>query len=132
MSGDNIPILEEIDPDINHHNDVKVNFKQYSTESFKTEIKSVDGTLNLFHNNARSIMKEGKLEQYKYLLEELDNPFHILVFTETWLTENNKNLCLLEKKSPIHLIRPSDNQLDFKFRGGGVSIFVKHNIDFII
>ena len=62
MSGDNRSNLEEIDPNFNHYNDVTVNFKQYSTESFKTEIKSVDGTLNLFHNNARSIMKEGKLE----------------------------------------------------------------------
>ena len=54
-------------------------------------------------------MKEGKLEQYKYLLEELSNPLYILVFTETWLTENNKDLCALDNFSPIHLIRPSDN-----------------------
>ena len=132
MSGDNISILEEIDPDINHYNDTTVNFKQYSTESFNKEINTANGTLNVFHNNARSLMKEGKIEQYKYLLEELNNPFHILVFTETWLTENNKNLLSLENFSPIHLIRPSDNQFDFKSRGVGVSIFLKHNIDFII
>ena len=94
------------------------------------------------HNNARSIMSEGRLLNYNMLLDNLKTPFDILVFSETWLTEDKIDNCNFKGFQPIHLIRPpnddinfndnidfSDN-IDFKLRGGGVSIFVRDNIIF--
>ena len=86
--------------------------------------------MNIFHNNARSIMKEGRLDEYNILFKSIDNPFNIMIFTETWLTENNKHLCNFEGYTPLHLLRPIDRHFDLKTKGGGVSIFIKNNIDF--
>ena len=38
-------------------------------------------------------MKEGRIDEYNILFNAIGNPFHIMVFTETWLTERNKDLC---------------------------------------
>ena len=130
MLGDNITNIDNIDPDINHYNDNISNFKPHSIDSFIQDAKISNNSLNIFHNNARSIMKEGRLEEYDVLLEAISNPFHIMVFTETWLTEHNKDLCQFDGYKPLHLLRPVDEQFDLKSRGGGVSFFIKHNIDF--
>ena len=68
--------------------------------------------MNIFHNNARSIMKEGRLDEYNILFKSIDNPFNIMIFTETWLTENNKHLCNFEGYTPLHLLHPIDAQFD--------------------
>ena len=64
------------------------------------------------------------------MLNAIGNPFHILVFTETWLTDKNKDLCQFEGYVLLHLQGPTDNQYDFKTRGGGVSFFIKEHIEF--
>jgi len=38
-------------------------------------------------------MKEGQIEEYGVLIKAISNPFHFMVFTETLLTENNKDKC---------------------------------------
>ena len=86
MLGDNITNTDNIDPDINHYNDNVTNFKQYSIDTFIEDAKIVNNSLNLFHNNACSILKEGRLEEYNILFKAISNPFNIMVFTETWLT----------------------------------------------
>ena len=86
--------------------------------------------MNIFHNNAHSIMKEGRIDEYNILFKSINNPFNIMIFTETWLTENNKHLCNFEGYTPLHLLRPIDRHFDLKTKGGGVSIFIKNNIDF--
>ena len=53
-----------------------------------------------------------------------------MVFTETWLTEMNKNLCTIDEYIPIHLIRPKDGDIDFKQKGGGVSIFIRKGLSY--
>ena len=75
-------------------------------------------------------MKEGKLDEYNILFKSIDNPFNIMIFTETWLTEINKDLCNFEGYTPLHLLRPIDRHFDLKTKGDGVSIFIKNNIDF--
>ena len=130
MLGDNIINIDNIDPDINHYNDNIDNFKPYSIDSFIQNAKLSNNSLNIFHNNARSIMKEGRIEEYDALFKAISNPFHFMVFTETWLTENNKDLCQFDGYTPLHLLRPIDEQFDHKSHGGGVSFFIKNNIEF--
>ena len=130
MLGDQRLNIDSIDPDINHYNDSIENFKEYSVDTFNIDNNFDHNSLNLFHNNARSIMKEGRIDEYNILFKAIDNPFNIMVFTETWLTEDNKHLCNFEGFTPLHLLRPIDAQFDLKTKGGGVSIFIKHNIEF--
>ena len=130
MSGDNRVNIDNIDPDLNHYNNDTVDFRQYSTESFLKDIHKNQNSFNLFHNNARSIMTEVRKDQYDGMLNKINNPFHILAFTETWLTENNKHLCNFRGFSSEHLLRPNDDQFDFKLRGGGVSMFIKNGIEY--
>ena len=70
------------------------------------------------------------MDEYDTLFKAINNPFHILVFTETWLKEENKHLCNFNGYTPEHILRPTDGQFDFKIRGGGVSIFIKNNIEY--
>ena len=75
-------------------------------------------------------MKDGRIDEYNILFKAIDNPFNVMIFTETWLTEDNKHLCNFEGYAPLHLLRPIDKQFDLKTKGGGVSIFIKQNIEF--
>ena len=59
-------------------------------------------------------MKEGRIAEYNILFKAFDNPFNIMVFTETWLTEDNKHLCNFKGFTPLHLLHPIDAQFDLK------------------
>ena len=122
-------ILTDIDPDINHFYP-KVNFEVHSIDSFTKKQDSTDMSLKIIHHNARSLMTENRLDEYDILFKVLKNPFDILVFTETWLTPNKADLCKFDGFQPIHLYRPIDNQIDFKTKGGGISMFIKKHLDF--
>ena len=130
MSGDNRANIDDIDPDLNHYTDNVTNFRRFSIDSFNQVAKLSNNTFNLFHNNARSIMADGRLDDYNLLFKGINNPFHIICFTETWLTEYNKDLCQFEGYTPVHILRPKNDYFDFKERGGGVSIFIKNSIKF--
>ena len=104
MSGDNRVNLDNIDPDLNHYNNDTANFRHYSNESFLKDIQFDQNSFNLFHNNARIILTEGRMEQYDGMLNNINNPFHILAFTETWLTDNNKHLCNFRGFTAEHLL----------------------------
>ena len=125
---DNVNILSDIDPDINHSVERVVDFQKYSIDSFVRTFEILDNALSLFHHNSRSILKEGRIDEYDYFFKAISYPFHVLTFTETWLTKNNSKYCNFEGYEPIHLLRPIDNNFDFKTKGGGVSIFVKEGI----
>ena len=71
-------------------------------------------SLNILHNNSRSILKEGCIDEYNILLDYLHNPFHILAFTETWFIPNNVDLVRFEGYDGSHIIRPIDEHFDFK------------------
>ena len=83
------------------------------------------------HHNARSLMSKGKMIEYEVFFKCINNPFGILIFTETWITSAKKDSCNIKGFSPIHLLRPCDQTFNFKERGGGISIFVREGIDFI-
>lgn len=121
-------ILEIVDPDNNDFMEQYVNFSSYSINNFSSSNIS-KYSFNLFHHNARSILAEGRLDEYSVMLNEIDNPFHLLAFTETWLKPDNVDLVHFEGYESFHLIR-QDN--DLKETGGGISVFVKEGINFKI
>ena len=121
--------LSLIDPDTHHFN-VNIDFQSYSIDSFNRDTKISPNSLKIYHNNACSIMSTGKMDQYVTLFKELKISFDILIFDETWLNQHNYSQCNFDGyQNPIHLLRPTDNS-DFKSKGGGVSIFVKFNIQY--
>ena len=121
--------LTIIDPDIHHFN-VNIDFQSYSIDSFNKDLNISPKSLKIYNNNACSIMSTGTMDQYVALFNELKVSFDVLIFDETWLTPNNYSQCNFDGyQNPIHLLRPTDNP-EFKSKGGGVSIFVKFNIQF--
>ena len=122
--------LSIIDPDT-HHFDENLNFQPpHSINSFNSKQDIDTNSLKIAHHNARSLMKTDRIDEYQILLQDLKNPFDILIFTETWLTPDKKDLCNFEGFQSIHLIRPTDNHIDFKERGGGISIFIRDNLTY--
>ena len=121
--------LDNIDPDVNHFDSNNVEFKAYDVDEFTKCIFHKDN-FNIFHHNARSIMKEGRMEDYEALFGPNGNPFQVMLFSETWLTNNTTDLCRFNGYEAVHLLRPVDNKFDFKSKGGGVSIFVKEGIKY--
>ena len=121
--------LNVIDPDINHF-EPNVNFQSHSTTSFINKQDIEPSSLKLIHHNARSLMTNGRIDDYGTLLKILRNPFDILVFTETWLTPDKESQCCFKGFRPIHKMRPVNEHEEFKLRGGGISIFIKNNLEF--
>ena len=100
-----IQFLENVDPDINHFEDYDVNFTPYDLETLKDNI-SIENGFNLLHHNARSLLTEGKLDEYGVLMDSLGNPFHILGFSETWLHPENVNVANFEGYEHVYNVRP--------------------------
>ena len=122
--------LSVIDPDINHF-DLHTNFQSHSISSFNDKQEIEANSLKIIHHNACSLMAPGKLDQYDTLFKALKTPFDVLVFTESWLKEDNSELCKFDGfQKGIHLLRPIDDNTDFKTKGGGISIFIKDNLQF--
>ena len=129
MEGENNGYLDEIDPDTFHFSDEGVSCRTYSIDTFKL-FKTDNKNLHIFHNNAQSILKQGKLQQYSILFGNLEQQLDVIIFTETWNTEDKLKLCTLEGYESYHLVRKKTDDIDFKEKGGGVSIFIKSHIDF--
>ena len=122
--------LETIDPDSNHFIDNTVNFSTYFMEDFYKSDITMNNSLNIMHNNARSILTAGRMDDYNNLLDYINNPFHILAFTETWLRSDNVDRVIFKDYNDVHLLRPIDEQFDFKESGGGISVFIKEGINY--
>ena len=117
-----------IDPDYNHFNSNTVNFTSHSIDTFVRSSNLDPKALNILHHNSRSIMKNGKLAEYELFFKAINNPFGILIFTETWLTNNKKSLCKFDDFSSIHLLRPNDQHFDFKERRRDLNFCQKRHI----
>ena len=92
MSDDN-NVMNLIDPDYHHYDQYSVNFTSHTLANFASDSNLNNDCLNIFHHNSRSLMKENRLSEYDLFFKTINNPFKILVFTETWLTKNNADLC---------------------------------------
>ena len=115
---DNNNIIESADPDLNHYNDTVVNFKAYTPETFRGCIDS-NGALNILHQNVRSILREGRKDEIDIMLNTVNNPFHILAYTETWLKPDNVGAVNFIEYEHVSNIRPKDKHFDMKEVGGG-------------
>ena len=130
MEDENNNRLEEIDPDRNHFENDYMNCEIYSIESFGNTMNLDNKSLNIYHNNVQSIMKPGKFDMYNAFFDSLKIPFDIIIFTETWLTENNKTLCKIDGYVPNHLTRPKGDVIDFKDKGRGIHMFINNGFSF--
>ena len=120
--------VESLDPDNNYFSENSTNFSSYNVETFKSNGISKKGSLNIMHHNSRSILKEGRIDDYNILLNAINNPFHVMGFTETWLDCNNVDCASFNGFTATHSVR-MDNDI-LKETGGGLSIFVRDGIDF--
>ena len=75
-------------------------------------------------------MNNGRIDEYDTLFKTLKHPFDVLVFTETWLTLDKEDQCNFQGFNHIHLLRPVSDVIDFKTKGGGISIFIKNDLEF--
>ena len=122
-------MLDNIDPDVNHYGDYSVNFTSYDIDSLKTNINLDDG-FNLLHHNSRSLLAENRMVNYEVLLDSINNPFHILGLSETWLKPENVNDVEFDDYDHIYIVRPIDGNNDNKETGGGLSFFIRKGVDF--
>ena len=127
---ENVDGFDEIDPDRNHFYNVNENCKTYSIDSFNSNVNINCQSLNIYHNNSQSILKPGKQDEYNMLFRSLKIPFDLLVFSETWIVEDRVKLCQFSEYTPVHLIRPISTDVNFKDKGGGISIFIRNNLSF--
>ena len=119
---DNRIHLDTIDPDTNHYIDNIIDFDTYTETSLCGKLET-NGAFNVLHHNVRSLLSEGKKEEIDIMLNNINNPFHALTFTETWLNKDNCNMIEFRDYEHLSNIRPN-NQI-----GGGISIFIKKNSD---
>ena len=122
-------ILDNADPDLNHYNDFDVDFMAYDIDRLKGNISINDG-FNLWHHNARSILKEGRMDEYELLLESINNPFHVMAFSETWLKSSNCDMVSFQDFDHVYNIRPLSGEIDDKEGGGGLSFFIKNGLNY--
>ena len=81
--------LDIIDPDTNYFTECDDNFESFSIETLNSSNILKEGTLNIMHHNARSILSEGRMDDYEHLFGSINNSFHVLAFTESWLKQDN-------------------------------------------
>ena len=122
--------MDNADPDLNHYGDFDVNFTAYDIDSLKNNISLLNNGFNLMHHNSRSLLTEGRVEEYEVLLDSVNNSFHILALSETWLKVDNVDNVIFYGYEHIYNLRPiSDNNED-KDTGGGLSFFIKNDISY--
>ena len=77
------------------------------------------GGNTVIHHNTRSL--PANLNEFNIFLEEIKHDFSIIGMSETWLKEDNVDLYGINGYDSYHNVRHYR-------RGGGVCLFVKHNI----
>lgn len=97
----------------------------YDKDTLKGNVNLNDG-FNLFHHNSGSILKGGRIDEYDILLESIENPFHIMAFSETWLKSDNADRISFSDSHHVHIIRPLNGDVDDREIGGGHSFVIKH------
>ena len=125
-------LLDIADPDINHFGETVIDFSTYTIEELKNVNISGIGNLNIIHHNCRSLLTEGKTENYDLIFDAMNNPFHILGFTETWLNVENHSDAHFDDFEHVYNLRNVDGHFDMKDRGGGLLLFIRNHLSFKI
>ena len=122
--------LDIIDPDTNYFTECDDNFESFSIETLNSSNILKEGTLNIMHHNARSILSEGRMDDYEHLFGSINNSFHVLAFTESWLKQDNFETVKFNGYNSCHMIRPINMIDNDNSQGGGISVFVQEHISF--
>ena len=117
MAGDDLSELENVDPDLNFLPSINSNILNYS--NFPLD-NSLSNTFTLFHANVRSLSKNWN--ELISCLHLAAIKFTVIALTETWLHDTNATLFSLPDYRSLHATRPYQ-------RGGGVSLYVRSDID---
>ena len=126
---ENVP-LYDIDPDIqfyrNQCNTSLPNCDYHLEDSFNKKISNLkikDNCISMTHVNIHSANENlGKFEMY---LSNLNHTFPIIGVSESWLKDHNVDTCNMHGYQSEHNFRPIK-------RGGGVSLFIKNNIEYTV
>ena len=114
-------IFDELDADLNHINSLYPNLNDTNSSLYYSYAKlnhacSKDmSKFSIIHFNIRSILP--KIDEIRSELSLLEFPFSVLCFTESWLTDQLKNLVSFDRYDAFHNLRVDR-------RGGGISVFV--------
>ena len=85
--------------------------------------------LSIFHLNARSFVHN--FDEIIMLLDSIEIKFNIIVISETWLQEYNKDLYQIENYNACHITRNNSIKNTYNNNtGGGVSIFIQHHLNY--
>ena len=99
----------------------KVNCNYINIDSIDIESNQGISIIGIIHINARSVIKH--VDDIIFLLDEFTFKFNVIVITETWFREINKDIYTIYKYNSIHVVR-NNNGITNNNVGGGVSIFI--------
>lgn len=80
-----------------------------------------ENTLKVLYVNIRSL--KYKIDELTYLLDSLKLTIHLLIFTETWITEDEVDLVNIKHYNKVFACRKNR-------RGGGVGLFIHNSIEY--
>ena len=115
-------IFADIDPELNHFSqlypELNSTYKSdyYDITKFNTILSKNSKDLSLIHINIRSLFH--KIDHLQALFDQLIVDFDIICFTESWLSDNNKDLVNMSGYLAFHSLRI--NRI-----GGGISMYVR-------
>ena len=119
--------LDDVDIDCNHFNVLYPDLnedeysKYYHAEEFKKLNINDNTDLLMLNFNIRSL--SANFDLFHGLSKILNKRFGIISFTESWLTNNNKQLYKIPGYSDFHSLRTDGR------RGGGLSIYISNEFD---
>jgi exonuclease III len=98
------------------------NFIQCTENYDVKSIKAQSESLSVFHVNIRSLKNKEHLNELINLLSTFEFSFDIIVVTETWINSKDDHMY-------INLPNYKYESFIRKGRGGGITIFIKENIN---
>ena len=110
-------ILNDIDIDNNHFNVIYPDLnstnssKYYEIEHYNKLEIDTNTDFSLLNFNIRSL--SANFDLFNGFLSLLDSKFDVITFTESWLKENNKNLCIFDGHCELHNLRIDGRRGDF-------------------
>ena len=123
--------VDDIDPDIQYYNDISLgnvfhNSNYFIEDSFveKCESLLIDSSMfSLLHMNIRSIPRH--LHELEAYISNLHHEFSIIAISETWFSDATIDTYQMEGYAHEYQYRKDRC-------GGGVSLFVKNNLSYIL
>ena len=109
-----------IDGDLNFTDNMSIECKYYSLEAFSKNLSGKNSS-SIVYFNIRSI--KANFQNLLIHLEIITHEFDVIAITETWLSEDERDLFEIENNTSNFVSRKSG-------RGEGVGIYVKSGIQY--